>query len=121
MPTHEHDSILSTNRSGVLLANIDEGEKAKLKTGGAPFDDAKNQKKYFQKGGRVRSRSNAPIGSLLAPATLVRKTAPGGDRGRHADTLQNTPGPVSVMDCIAMSPEDHLNRTLQLDSLENSA
>jgi len=87
VPTHEHDSILSTNRSRGDRANDDEGEKAKLKTGGTPFDDAKNQKKYFQKGGRVRSRSNAPIGSLLAPATLVRKTAPGGDRGRHADAL----------------------------------
>ena len=120
MPTHEHDSILSTNRSRGDQANIDDGEKAKLKTSGAPFDDTKNQKKYFQKGGRVRSRSNAPIGSLLAPATLVRKTAPGGDRGRHADTLQNMQKPVSVMDCIVRSKDDQMNRTLQLGSLENS-
>ena len=99
--THEQDSILSTNRSGE--------EKAKSKIGGVSLNEVKHQKKYFQKGGRVRSRSNAPIGSLLAPTNLVRKTAPGGDRGKHAENKRD---PVSVMDCIARSKDDQLNRTL---------
>lgn len=85
VPTQEHDSILSTHRSR-WRANNEDG--AKPKTSGAPFEQGNNQKKYFQKGGRVRSRSNAPMGPLLAPAGFARKTAPGGDRGAHGEPLQ---------------------------------
>ena len=98
MPTNEHDSILSTNRSKWGRPNIDEGGNAELRTSGVKADNPKNQRKYFQKGGRVRSRSNAPIGSLLAYETLVRNTAPGGDRGRHGATHLNTPNQISIME-----------------------
>jgi len=87
VPTNEQDSILSTNRSKFGQDNVEESGNTKDEMTRIGAANPNNQKKYFQKGGRVRSRSNAPIGSLLTPATHVGKTARG-TRDRHRDALK---------------------------------